>query len=343
MRFFSLFALTALVAACSVGSDVDAEDDDAISSDEAIKAGITPGTWKLYADAHHEPTPGCDVHTAIELSNYRSGSRIDLEEVVGGVCELYVDPDARFYRLRFDSTACGSKIYKGQKKIHGKTRAITVTDHRTRICRDLVPAKIVVEETDQPTKYSFDVAPAASTSTWLTIAPKQCGTNPWQGGTQSGSAGGETAQVTSYFAEKGIDLEAVGFAYPGEPRMVCMACNCPRGDTLVVKAKSSADAQKLVAQHGFLEAKDAFTTSPKQCGTNPWDEAQDSRVESQNIASWAKTSGAPLSVVGLVDYAEPRMVCMACSCPRGDIAIAFPENAFAANKLENLGWQRVEN
>lgn len=342
MRFFSFFALASvLVAGCAVDSVAEG-DDDAVSSDEAIKAGIAAGTFKLYDEPRHQPNPSCDVHTAIELSSYRSGSRIDLRETVGGLCEIYVDPQERFYRLRFDGTSCGSRIYKGKKKIDGKTREITVTDHRTRMCRDLVPAKIIVEETDQPTKYSFDGQAPASTSTWLTIAPKQCGTNPWQG--QGGSqTGDEAAQVKSYFASKGIELEAIGFAYPAEPMMVCAACSCPRGDTLVVKAKDAANAEKLVTDHGFVEAKDAMTTSPKQCGTNPWDEAQASRTEAENIATWAKASGAPLSSVGLLDYTEPRIVCMACSCPRGDIAIAFPESAASANKLENLGWARVEN
>lgn len=346
MRFSSLFAVASIVVAgCAVDSATDA-DDDAVSADEAVKAGIAAGTFKLYDEPRHQPNASCDVHTAIELSSYRSGSRIDLRETVGGFCEIYVDPQERFYRLRFDGTACGSRIYKGKKKINGKTREITVTDHRTRTCRDLVPAKIIVEETDQPTKYSFDGQTAPSVSTWLTIAPKQCGSNPWepsaqgQGGSQTGD---EAAQVKSYFASKGIELEAIGFAYPAEPMFVCMACSCPRGDTLVVKAKDATNAQKLVADHGFAPAKGAMTTSPKQCGTNPWDEAQDSRAESENIASWAKSSGAPLATVGLLDYTEPRIVCMACSCPRGDIAIAFPENAASANKLENLGWARVEN
>ena len=351
MRFFSLFAVATVfgVSVLSAGCAVDASaeaDEDAVSAEEAIKAGIAPGSFKLYGVPNAQPNAMCDVHTAIELSSYRSGSRIDLREVVGGVCEIYVEPQERFYRLRFDGTSCGSRIYKGKKKINGKTREITVTDHRTRMCRDLVPAKIIVEETDHPTKYSFDGAPAASTSTWLTIAPRQCGTNPWepsaqgQGGSMSGN---EVDQVKTYFASKGVELDAIGFAYPGEPMAVCMACSCPRGDTLVVKAKDAANAQKLVSQHGFAEAKGAMTTAPKQCGTNPWDEDQDSRIESENIASWAKTSGAALSSVGLLDYTEPRMVCMACQCPRGDIAIAFPENAAAATKLENLGWARVEN
>lgn len=63
----------------------------------------------------------------------------------------------------------------------------------------------------------------------------------------------------------------------------------------------------------------------------------------ERLSSWAKSSGASLSSAGFLDYTQPRMVCMACSCPRGDIAIVFPENASAANKLENLGRARVEN
>jgi hypothetical protein len=343
MRFSSLFALPAvaclLVAGCAVDSTADT-DEDAVSAEEAVKAGIAAGTFKLYEQPRHQPNASCDVHTAIELSSYRSGSRIDLKNVVGGLCEIYVEPQERFYRLRFDGTSCGSRIYKGRKKINGKTRDITVTDHRTRMCRDLVPAKIIVEETDQPTKYSFDGASTPSVSTWLTISPRQCGTNAWQSGTM---AGDEASQVKSYFSSQGIELEALGFAYPGEPMAVCMACSCPRGDTLVVKAKDAADAQKLITDHGFAEAKGAMTTAPKQCGTNPWDEDPSSRLEAENIASWAKSSGAELATVGILDYTEPRMVCMACSCPRGDIAIAFPASAASATKLENLGWARVEN
>lgn len=338
-------SFAALVAGCAADATPEG-DDDSVASEDAFRTGIEPGTWKLYAEPRHQPNPGCDVHTSLTLGN-RYGARAELREALDGFCEIYVEPQERSYRLRLAGTSCGSKIYEGKKRIGGKLRTIKIVDHRTRMCRDLVPARIIVEETDRngdvQTKYSFDGAPAPSTSTWLTLGPKQCGDNPWQNGSQTAD---EAGQVKSYFSSQGIQLEAVGFAYPGEPRMVCMACSCPRGDTLVVKAKDAADAQKLVSQHGFAEATNAFTKSPTQCGTNPWEngqQTQDSRLESQRLASWAKGAGAPLSEAGFIDYTEPRMVCMACSCPRGDIAIAFPESAAAGNELENLGWTRVEN
>lgn len=39
--------------------------------------------------------------------------------------------------------AWGSRVYEGHKRIGDKTRSITVTDHRPRLCRDVVPAKIL--------------------------------------------------------------------------------------------------------------------------------------------------------------------------------------------------------
>jgi hypothetical protein len=353
LALLSSFSLVSL-AGCAADATVADEDEDFVSSEDALRAAsIEPGTFKLYDAPRAEPGH-CDIHTVLELKN-QGGARAALHEKVGGPCRLAVFPDLREYRLRFDGTSCGSKIYKGSKRISGKLRQITITDHRTRLCRDLVPAKIIVEETDRngvkQTKYSNDVAPPAATGTWLTIAPKQCGTNPWNGaqpapGQEASWLQGEKGEVDNFFRGKGIALEQVGFAYPSEPRMVCMACSCPRGDALVVKAKSTADAAKLVADYGFAEADGALTTSPKQCGTNPWEggaQTQDDRAETAKLTSWAKSQGAQLEEAGFLDYTAPRMVCMACQCPRGDTAIAFPTDATAANKLVNLGWKRVEN
>ncbi|MBX3193005.1 MAG: hypothetical protein KF819_38830 [Labilithrix sp.] len=341
----------AALGGCAIDA---AEDEDLVSSEDAIlAASLTPGTFKLY-DAPRADPGSCDVHTVLELKS-QSGARAALHERVGGPCRLAVFPDLREYRLRFEGTACGSKIYKGSKRIAGKLRNIKITDHRTRVCRDLVPAKIIVEETDRDgalrTKYSNDAPPAAATGTWLTIAPKQCGTNPWNGagpapGRDASWLQGEQGEVDDFFRGEGIALDQVGFAYPSEPRMVCMACSCPRGDALVVKAKSSADAARLVADYGFVEIAGALTTAPKQCGTNPWEggaQTHDDRAETANLASWAKSQGAELEQAGFLDHTEPRMVCMACSCPRGDTAIAFPKSAAGSNELVNLGWKRVEN
>jgi len=352
---FAALSLTVAVAGCATDVETDS-DEDLVSAEDAIKAqGITPGSFKLYAEPGHVANPTCDIHTALELKSV-GGARATLREAVSGLCEIYVEPQPRTYRLRLEGTACGSKIYKGTKKVQGEIRNITITDHRARLCRDLQPAKIIVEETDKSgatrVRYSADgAAPAPATSTWLTYAPKQCGTNPWSGaapakGTPPSPLAGEKGEVDNFFRAQGITLDQVGFAYPGEPRMVCMACSCPRGDALVVHTKTPADAARLVAQYGFAEAKGALITAPKQCGTNPWEGGTptgDERAETTSLASWAKTAGAELSDAGFLDYTEPRMVCMACSCPRGDTAIAFPKSATGSNKLVSLGWQRVEN
>lgn len=354
---FASLTVTASLVGCAADTTADLEDEDLVSSEDAVKAaGIQPGTFKLYATPHHQPNPGCDVHTSLELSN-RSGARAALREVVGGFCEIFVDPQPREYRLRFEGTSCGSKIYKGTKRVAGKTRNITVTDHRTRTCRDLQPAKIIVQETDRngapQTKYSFDgAAPTPAVGTWLTYAPKQCGTNPWNGAQpapgQDGSyLQGEKGEVDNFFRGKGIALAEVGFAYPSEPRMVCMACQCARGDTLVVHAKTPADAAKLVSDFGFAEMDgDALTTSPRQCGTNPWEGGvinHDDRVESKALSTWAKGAGAELAEAGFLDPTEGRAVCAACQCARGDLAIVFPKTAAGTNKLVSLGFSRVEN
>jgi hypothetical protein len=358
---FAAASLTAFAPGCAADANSDEADADAgdeVSSEDALRASssIEPGSFKLYSTAHANPNPGCDVHTALSLSKERGVSKANLREVVGGFCELYVAPDAREYRLKFEGTSCGSKIFSGKKRINGKTREITITDHRSRICRDLVPAEVIVEETAanggaKQMKYSLDFVPQPATPTWLTIAPRQCGTNPWNGaqvapGQDASWLGGEAGEVDNFFRGKGIKLEQVGFGHPSEPMMVCMACQCPRGDTLIVHAKSSADAKKLVDQFGFAPmAADARVKSPTQCGSNPWEAnaSSGSSNETELFTSWAKANGAPLKAAAFVDYTEPRVVCAACQCPRGDLAIAFPKDASSVSKLENLGFQRVEN
>lgn len=356
------FTFLSLVAVgCAVApDDATTGDDDEVSTEDAIKAAsIAEGTFKLYAEPNVTPSPTCDVHTLLTLTN-KGGAKAALRDALGSTpgmpqCKLFVQPNPREYRLRLDGTACGSKIYKGKKKIEGVWRSITITDHRTRTCRDLVRAKIIVEETGadgvQHTKYSYDGGPPQLVATWFTIAPKQCGTNPWNGfvpgkGQAPSHLQGEKGDVANFLASKNIGVAEIGFLYPSEPRFVCLACSCPRGDNLVVKAKSAADAQRLQNELGFAPLGLAHATAPKQCGTNPWEGGNptgDERAETQQLASWAEKQGAPLSAAGFTDSTELRFVCQACNCPRGDTAVALTKDAASAQKLENLGWQRVEN
>ena len=128
----TLFAMTAL-AGCA--TDADAEDDEqGVSAEEALKTSVTPGTWKMYGEARHEPTPACDVHTVLDLDN-KSGAHARLREELTGTCKMMVVPNARSYRLALQSTPCGSKVYAGTRTSKGVKHTITVTDHRTRTTR----------------------------------------------------------------------------------------------------------------------------------------------------------------------------------------------------------------
>jgi hypothetical protein len=171
--FALLFSTLSTYRACvgialstvAVGCAAAASDDAAASSEAALTASITPGEFKLYAAPRTNPTPNCDVHTSLSLSNVAgAGAQAMLDEVVAGTCEIYVERQLRGYELRLDDTSCGSKIYKGSALVNDKVRSITITDHRTRMCRDRVPARIIVEETDDAgavqTRYSLDSTPA---------------------------------------------------------------------------------------------------------------------------------------------------------------------------------------
>jgi hypothetical protein len=346
----AVMAWIAMLAGCSVDAGV-APDGDGVASESELASSIEPGSFKLYGDAHHVPTPGCDVFTSLELLN-QGGARAQLREAVGGVCELFVEPNEREFRLRLTDTPCGSKVYTGTKRIGGQLQRVTVTDHRTRVCRDLVEARVIVETqagTDSAkTLYSYD--PPPPTPTWLTYMPTQCDTNPWNNvkappGLEPSFLQGEAGQVDEFFRSKGIVVDQIGFAVATEPMFTCASCSCPRGDKLIVHAKSPADAAKLVSQFGFGPMLGGLTRSPTQCGTNPWEKANDVGLpEAQELANWSESVGAPLTSIAFVDYTQPHFVCLACQCPRGDVAVVFPKDALGASKLQdNFGWSQPAN
>lgn len=153
----------ASVTGCAVDAQAPADDTaDDVSSEEALTTRLTPGSFKLYGEPHHQVNAGCDLYTSLDLKSGPAAAT--LEEHVGGMCEIAVRPNLRTYRLKQTSTSCGSKIYQGSIRKQGKSYAIKITDHRTRLCEDVIPALIVVEETPpggtaQITKFSLDVQP----------------------------------------------------------------------------------------------------------------------------------------------------------------------------------------
>ncbi len=154
------------IAACAVAT---APVEDSTTSAEAL----TSETFKLYSDVEPDPSGRCDIYTVLTLSSGRAGDvkdpfargavlRAHLFNEVVGYCKVHIDPDPRDYALLFGGNECGSTVYSASMTLDGTARDITVTDHRKRVCKDIVPARIVVEEREESgdvrTFHSFDGA-----------------------------------------------------------------------------------------------------------------------------------------------------------------------------------------
>lgn len=143
--------------ACTNGGD-----DSEVAEQATSSAKVTPGRFKLYGEPHATPNPSCDRHTKLELTA-EPESKAHLEEAVDGFCEIAIIPNARDYKLAPGGTSCGSRIFTGTFVKGSEVWSLKITDHRTRLCEDVVPAKIIVEETIdrhqgpiRATKYSHD-------------------------------------------------------------------------------------------------------------------------------------------------------------------------------------------
>jgi hypothetical protein len=143
----------ALLVSTSLGCVFSPAPSDETSSSEA--AAMTE-SFRLSDDL--ESTGGkCDIHVVLTLSSPRAGEvkepfgggavlNAHLHNEVYGDCKLRLDPDPRDYALIFDGEECGSAVYKASVTRAGDPREMTLTDHRSRLCKDYKPAKLVVEE-----------------------------------------------------------------------------------------------------------------------------------------------------------------------------------------------------
>lgn len=172
---------------------------------------------------------------------------------------------------------------------------------------------------------------------WLALGARQCGTNPWEGGTPAGDD--ELAVVDSFFSAEGFDLLSVGLVdLPGD--VVCQSCACSRGDALVVKARAS-EAEALVEAFGFArldhDVWGAF--EPMQCDGNPWEQTGDAGAgEIAAVRAWAGSAGIALAEVGFVHPTDELATCSGCGCPRGDLLIARGADQAAVAGLPALGF-----
>ena len=178
----------------------------------------------------------------------------------------------------------------------------------------------------------------AGEDVWLTLNPTQCGTNPWQQSPAETSGfshlNNELASIAAYYVSQGMPLEALGLVNHTQPINVCLACSCPRGDRLVVRANAMV-AQSLKAV-GFSKLKGALSTLPIQCGGNDW-ESFNASNEAEKVTKWSASMGAKIEELGFIVNAEQTFTCLACSCPRGDELVVLPATGSDAAILESAG------
>ena len=114
----------------------------------AMAAGFATGTFDLYGEPRHQVNAFCDHGTRLVLDKASvQGNIAFLENFLRGACEIFVPPNPRHYKITSVSgDGCGSLIYKGTSTGPRGPMHIEITDHRTRVCEDVIPALIIVKE-----------------------------------------------------------------------------------------------------------------------------------------------------------------------------------------------------
>lgn len=182
---------------------------------------------------------------------------------------------------------------------------------------------------------------------WLSLKPVQCQGNPWEkltpkgDGTEPSYPIAELLTIDRYFRDQGIKLQELGLVDAAAGIATCDACNCARGDRLLVRA-SGGDVATLVARHGFSAVQaGVLQTAPRQCGANPWKPAPaplTPRDEAKNVVTWAAGIGAPLTEAGFAYPTVLTPVCLACNCPRGDRLAVYPKDSNSTTILTKQGF-----
>ena len=87
----------------------------------------------------------CDK--GVELTLMRDS--VILKNFVKGVCDLYVPPNVRKYKIQSSSKdRCGTEHYIAKRNYDDETYTLKITDHRKRVCEDFPASKIIVIEED---------------------------------------------------------------------------------------------------------------------------------------------------------------------------------------------------
>jgi len=100
---------------------------------------------KLYDEPHAQVSAFCDKHTHLGLK--RSGNalkaRLEYKLSATSACEIFIAPNETLFTVT-QSDDCGTKVYASA----AGAKRIVIKDHSTRLCENVVPARVEVELTE---------------------------------------------------------------------------------------------------------------------------------------------------------------------------------------------------
>ncbi len=116
-----------------------------------------PGVFVAHDEPRQEIDQQCGTIVVVKLDEGSVLGKVAvLEERVTGLCDLYVMPNKRIYELSQTTTSCGSVLYSATRETNEGVVKFELADHRSRVCRDLQPATLVIKET-QPNGFERDL------------------------------------------------------------------------------------------------------------------------------------------------------------------------------------------
>lgn len=96
-------------------------------------------------------------------------------------------------------------------------------------------------------EFDFFFLFTSSQRPWLASFPVQCEGNPWS---EVPDPFEEAREVEEWAAGEGAAVGLAGFTYRTEGFGVCLACDCSRGDRLILSVESERD-EGILAEFGF--------------------------------------------------------------------------------------------
>ncbi len=144
-----------LLAACGAtepATSLVSNDDVASPADVSVE----PGTFRMFVTPGGPGDARCAFFTELTISEGFQAPVAQLENGLHGTCDVLVDPDRRAFNFGVTVDGCNTK--------HLVSDRVEILDHRARTCKDVVPAKVIMTETDDQgfttTLYSHDQAVA---------------------------------------------------------------------------------------------------------------------------------------------------------------------------------------